>query len=142
VHLDKQIDIAAPPARVFAWLLPDRQARWDPSVVRAQRLPGERFERVVRAQGHRFESQAVVTDASDARRFAWRQVSGDFALHEGAFELEAVPGGTRVHLVADVEYPYQMPQIVTEEDLRREASQGADEALLRLKEILESGASA
>lgn len=139
MHLDKEITIAAPPSRVFAWLLPDRQARWDPSIVRAQAVGEARFERIVRTQGHRFETTAETVDVQDGRRFAWRQVQGDFARHAGAFLLEPIPGGTRVRLVADVEYPYQMPRLVREDDLKRELSEGADEALLRLKEILERG---
>lgn len=140
--LDKSILIHAPPERVFAWLAPARVSRWDPSVVRMEARaglrPGALFERVVRAQGHRFATQAEATDVDANRRFAWRQVAGDFAEHRGAFELEEVPEGTRLHLVADVEYPYRMPRLVKEDDLRRELSDGADEALLRLKELVES----
>lgn len=142
--LDKSILIHAPPERVFAWLAPGRASRWDPSVVRGQaRDPGSlssgaKFERVVRAQGHRFAMQAEATEVEPDRRFGWRQVEGDFAAHSGRFDLEPVPGGTLLHLLADVEYPYRMPQRVTEDELRRELSDSADEALLRLKEMLES----
>jgi uncharacterized protein YndB with AHSA1/START domain len=138
VHLSKSIDIAAPPERVFAWLQPGRQARWDPSLVRALALAGARFERVVRTQGHRFLSEAEATEVEADRRFAWRQVAGDFAEHRGAFDLEPVPGGTRLRVVEDVEYPYRMPSLVTEEDLRRELSASLDEALFNLKRLAES----
>jgi len=136
--VDKSIDIAAPPERVFAWLLPARQSRWDPSVERAVALSGARFERVLRAQGHRFASEAEATDVEEDRRFAWRQVAGDFAEHRGAFDLARVPGGTRLRLVADVEYPYRMPSLVREDDLRRELSDRLDEALFNLKALAEA----
>ena len=141
--LDKSILIHAPPSRVFAWLAPTRASRWDPGVVRGEArdgtlATGSTFDRVDRAQGHRFAMRAEATDVEPGRRFGWRQIEGDYAVHQGAFELEPVEGGTRLHLLADVEYPYRMPRLVTEDALRRELSDSADEALLRLKEMLES----
>jgi len=141
VHLDKSILIRAPPKAVFGWLAPHRQPAWDRRLVRATAIAGGHFDLVGRAFGHRFESHAVATRVDDARQFAWRQVVGDYEEHRGAFTLERVAQGTRVHLVADVEFPYVMPQVVTEAELRRVLSDGADDALLRLKDLVE-GASA
>lgn len=140
MHLDKSILIRAPPERVFGWLAPQRQPTWDRTLVRATALAGGRFDRVGRAFGHRFESRAVATRLEDAHAFAWRQEEGDYEEHRGAFTLERVPEGTRVHLVADVEFPYVMPEVVTEAELRRVLSDGADDALLRLKDLAERGA--
>lgn len=136
--LDKSIVIRAPPSAVYAWLAPERLALWDPRIVRATAVREGRFELVGRAVGHRFAARAAA-DAEDGRRFAWRQLAGDFERHGGEFTLEAVPDGTRLHLVEDVEYPYVMPEVVTEEALRSGESRAADEALLRLKELVERG---
>lgn len=137
VHLDKSIHIRAPPERVYRWLAPHRQPRWDPSLVRATPLHGRTFERVGRAFGHRFESHVEATTLEAARRFAWRQLEGDYAEHEGAYTLEPEVDGTRVHLVADVDYPYVMPEVITEAEIRRAVNAEADEALMRLKELVE-----
>lgn len=142
MHLDKSILIRADPQQVFAWLAPHRQPMWDRSLVRATAMAGGRFDLVGRAFGHRFASHAMATRVEDARAFAWRQLDGDYEEHQGAYELERVPGGTRLHLVADVEFPYVMPDVVTEAELARLLSNGADDALLTLKEMVERGRAA
>lgn len=142
VHLDKSIFIRADPERVFAWLAPHRQPSWDHSLVRATALADGRFDLVGRVFGHRFESHARATAVDEARTFAWQQVDGDYEEHRGAYTLEAVPEGTKLHLVADVEFPYVMPEVVEEAQLRRLVSEGADDALLTLKEMVERGRAA
>jgi len=137
MHLDKSIRIHAPPDVVLEWLAPHRQPRWDPGLVRATGFhDGRHFDRVGRAFGHRFGSHAEAT-AFDARHFAWRQIEGDYEEHRGVFILEAVGSGTELRMVADVEYPYVMPTVVTEADIHRALSGQADEALLRLKDLVE-----
>lgn len=135
--LDKSIVIEASPESVYPWLAPQRRPAWDKSVVRASPLEEGRFDLVLRALGHRFESHALA-DADPGHRFAWRQLAGDYEENRGAFTLEPVPGGTRLHLVADVEFPYVMPEVVTEAELRATLSREADDALLRLKELVEA----
>lgn len=142
VHLDKSIFIRAEPARVFAWLAPHRRPSWDRTLVRATALAGGRFDLVGRLLGHRFESHALATAIDEGRRFAWQQLEGDYEEHRGAYTLEAVPEGTNLHLVADVELPYVMPEVVEEDALRRQISEGADDALLTLKEMVEKGRAA
>ena len=142
MHLDKSILIRASPEQVFAWLAPHRQPKWDRSLVRATALAGGRFDHVGRALGHRFASHAEAVAVEAARRFAWRQLDGDYEEHRGAYELERVQGGTRLHLVADVEFPYVMPDVVTEAELARLLSEGADDALFALKELVERGRAA
>lgn len=139
MHLDKSIVIRAEPQQVYEWLAPHRQPAWDRSLVRATALAEGRFDLVGRALGYRFESHAEATRVEDARAFAWRQLDGDYEEHRGAYELESVPEGTRLHLVADVDFPYVMPAVVTEAELARLLSEGADDALLTLKEMVERG---
>lgn len=137
VHLDKSIHIRASPEEVFRWLAPHRQPAWDRSLVRATALLGRRFDLVGRAFDHRFETHAEATAFEASRRFAWRQLAGDYEEHRGYYELERSADGTRLHFVADVEFPYVMPRVVREAELRRLLSDGADDALLRLKEMVE-----
>lgn len=143
MHLDKSIFIRADPASVYAWLAPHRRPAWDRSLVRASPLHDDgRFDLVGRVLGHRFESHARAVDLREGRRFAWQQVAGDYEEHRGAYTLEPVRGGTNLHLVADVELPYVMPEVVAEDALRRQISDGADDALLTLKEMVERGRAA
>ena len=138
--LDKSILIHASPERVFAWLSPARQPAWDKSLVRAagaDLAQGARFGSVHRTVGCRFETMAQATDVETGRRFAWRQLAGDYAIHEGAYTLEAVPDGTLLHLRADVEMPYALPRLVTEDELRNDLSRQADDALFNLKALVE-----
>lgn len=145
MRLDKSILVHASPEQVYAWLSPSRMPRWDAGLLRlaarddGPMTAGGRFEAVRHAWGHRFEMEAEATALDPGRRFAWRQTRGDFEAHQGMYELEAVPEGTLVHLMADVEFPYVLPRLVTEDEVRRVLSGEADEALFNLKELAESG---
>ena len=146
--LDKSIVIHAPPERVFEWLSPARMPRWDHRLVRAAARPfgqplmsGAHFDRVSRELGIRFAMDAEAVAVEPGRVFAWRQSRGDFARHQGAFLLEAVAGGTRVHLMADVELPYVLPRMMAEADIERALSREADDALFNLKRLVEQSAS-
>lgn len=141
--LDKSIHVHAPPERVFAWLDPSRVPLWDRSVVRAAPRDvrplheGSVIDLVSRALGLRFESASEATRVEAGRVYAWRQLDGDFEEHSGAYSLEPEGDGTRVRLLADVELPFVLPRLATEEEVRRSLSRDADEALFRLKELCE-----
>lgn len=141
LFLDKSILIRAPPERVFDWLAPHRMAHWDASLVRASSdapfATGARIERVTRALGFRLASAATAVAVEPARVFAWQQVEGDYVRHRGSFVLEAVPGGTRVRLVEEVELPFVLPRLVTEDEVRAALSRAADAALYNLKDLAE-----
>ena len=143
--LDKSIHIHAAPDRVYAWLSPVRQPSWDKSLVRvAPRSTGPLhagsvFDRVSRALGHRFESATEAVEVEEGRRFGWRQIDGDFEEHRGWYFLEPEGDGTRVRLVADVEFPFVLPRLATETELRRSVSRAADDALFNLKALSEGG---
>lgn len=142
--IDKSILIHAPPEQVYAWLAPSRMARWDRTLLRASGhaplVPGARIERVGRALGFRMESAAEAVHVEPGRVLAWRQVTGDYVCHKGAFLLEAVPDGTRLRLFAEVELPFVLPRMVTEEEIRRGLSRDADDALFNLKDLAEGRA--
>lgn len=141
--LDKSIHVHAAPEQVFAWLAPSRMALWDLSVVRASPRDlspvheGSVIDLVSRALGLRFETAARATRVEEGRAFAWQQVDGDFERHAGAYTLEPEGDGTRVRLVADVELPFVLPRLATEAEVERSLSRDADEALFRLKEMVE-----
>lgn len=134
MRVDKSILIEAPPADVFRWLAPARRPAWDKSLVRAD--GGGGLHQVHRALGHRFETHAEARIEPD-REFAWAQTEGDYEEHAGAFLLESTPQGTRLHLRAEVEMPYVMPEVVTEAQIERALGRSFDEALFNLKELVE-----
>ena len=141
--LDKSIHVHASPERVFAWLDPSRVPLWDRSVVRAAPRDvrplheGSVVDVVSRALGLRFESATQATRVEEGRAYAWRQLDGDFEQHAGASTLEPEGDGTRVRLLADVELPFVLPRLATEAEVQRALSRDADEALFRLKELVE-----
>lgn len=147
LFIDKSILIRAPPEQVFLWLAPARMPRWDRSLQRASGASplacGSRIERVGRALGFRLESESETVELEPGRRFAWRQVVGDYARHSGAFTLEAADGGaTRLRLLAEIELPFVLPRMVTENEMRRALDHDVDDALLNLKELAERSRSA
>ena len=142
--LDKTILIHAPATRVFEWLDPSRMPLWDRSLVRAAPRDasplhaGSVIDLVSRALGLRFESATEATRVEDGRVYAWRQVDGDFEAHQGAYVLEPDGDGTRLRLLADVELPFVLPRLATEAEVQRALSRDADEALFRLKDLVEA----
>lgn len=54
------------------------------------------------------------------RRISLRQVHGDFAVNEGDWELDPVPGGTRVRYRARIEAPSYIPGWLARATLTRE----------------------
>lgn len=144
--LDKTIHIQATPQAVYAWLAPSRVPLWDPSIVRAAPRDaseplheGSVIDLVRRALGHRFETTSETTHLEEGHLYAWQQVEGDFEEHRGEWRLDAEGDGTRLHLIANVELPFVLPRLATEHEVQRTLSRDADEALFRLKELVEAG---
>ncbi|MES2915780.1 MAG: SRPBCC domain-containing protein [Pseudomonadota bacterium] len=102
-HLTTEIDIAAPPARVWD-VLTDLAAwpRWNPFIrqIEGSLIVGTKLTTRMHPTGGRpMTFRPVVTEVTPGVAFAWRgrlMVPGLFdGLHR--FRLEAIPGGTRLH---------------------------------------------
>lgn len=144
VYLDKSIEIRAPPERVFQFLTQVwRAPRWHPGLVRAISEDGKplhegsTFHAVEETAGLRLERESEAVEVAADRRVAWRLVDGDFARHEGAYELVPTAQGTRVRLKALIELPFILPRIVTHAELERALSVREDAALWKLKDTIE-----
>ena len=142
--LDKRIEVRAPALAVFEFLgHAERMPRWMPGEVRASQVtekrgPGAVVRHETEACGTRLSWDAVIEAWEPGKRLAWRQLHGDWARHEGAWELQ--PRGreaTVVRLRVDLELPHVLEREVTAEEALSEISRGLDEALLNLKEQLE-----
>lgn len=143
-RVDKRIEVQAPPLRVFEVLgHVERWPRWRPGELRAARLnerqgQGAMVHSETELCGTRLSMDAVLEEWVPGERLAWRQLEGDWARNEGAWELLAQgPDRTLVRLRADLELPHMLEVEVTEEEAAHELSRSLDEALLNLKELLE-----
>jgi hypothetical protein len=102
--LQTQIDIGAPPERVWS-VLTDfaRHPEWNPFIreIRGEVREGARLHVVLGPpDGKPMTFTPVVTAAEPNRRFAWRGtlLAGWLFTGEHAFRLEGLPGGgTRFH---------------------------------------------
>jgi uncharacterized membrane protein len=141
--LDKRIEVHAPPAAVFEFLSHvERWPRWKPGEVRAARLGEKQGKGAVvhhesEACGTRLSWDAVIEDWIPGKRLAWKQLKGDWARNEGAWELRTKGQATEVRLRADLALPHTLDSEVTEEEADFLLSHSLDEALLNLKEQLE-----
>lgn len=145
VVLDKTIDIRTPPDRVWHALTRISHApSWSPGLVRATARdgrdeigPGVVYHTVREDLGLHLESEQEAVVAEPPRRLAWRQRAGDFARHEGRYDLAPAAGGTRLRLRVLLELPFVLPRLITEEAIRRHYSSRFDAALITLKRQLE-----
>lgn len=143
VLLDKTIEVAAAPSRVFA-LLADaaRAPRWQPWTLAAATADGRplrdgsRLRMVHEALGMRF-AWTGIAEVEEGRRVAFRKTSGDFAAMDGAWEVEPAGAGARVHLRLHVALPFVLPRFVTEAEATHELSGALDAAMFSLKDVLE-----
>lgn len=147
VNLRKQIEILAPPHRVFELLAhPEEAPRWEPGLREARLDPdgplqeGRGFTAVTEAFGGSYTWRAVATRVDPARTLAWHMVEGEFERHDARFQLEPTARGTRLHLAMDVEPPFVLPEFRTQEEVEEELSRRYDRALLNLKDLLEDAA--
>lgn len=148
VVLDKTIVIHAPPSRVFDLVTRVASApAWWPGLVRAgladphaRLAPGVAFTTVREDLGMRLESSHVTTALDAPRRFSWRQRDGDFQRFTGTFEVSPDASGARVRLRVELELPFVLPRLTTEDEIHAHYSRRLDLALYNLKDAAEIGA--
>jgi len=143
VRWDKSIHIQAPPETVYAWLSPERAAAWNPRIVRAETTTPASVHRTERLRGHRFEATYALTAQEPGHHLAWRQDRGDYARAEEDFTLTVTPdGATTLRWRITHDYAHVLPFFATDDELRREESRAADDALYNLKSLAERTARA
>lgn len=135
----RTIDIARPPADVFAFLTDlDNLARWQPT-IRDVRWEGElgegsEFEETRELLGRRARSRLEVTAFEAPREFSIRVVEGPVPLTVRHL-LEPVNGGTRLTLEAEGE-PGGLMRLAAPL-AERAAARQAGQDLERLKRLIE-----
>lgn len=107
-HTMASVDIAAPPAAVFPWLIePERLARWMGGFVSAEAITdgptrvGSRSRDVIEADGRRMVLETEVTELVADRRLAVH-LRYDGGENDDRYDLEPVDGGTRLTYVSDI----------------------------------------
>ena len=124
----------APPRRVFDALRPGLALAPGPP----QR--GARFLHVMDALGVRWEATTVLDRAEPGRALEFHQLAGDYADFRGRYELAEAPEGTSVRVRVEMDLPYVLPRLTTEEEIRRTWSKALDAMLFALKSRLEGKA--
>ena len=101
-RIESRIEIGAPPATVFPWLVePDRLARWISGFVGSEPIGspevrvGSRSRDIIDAEGRRIEVETEIVEVRPGERLAVRITSpaGGFDQSD-SYDLSARDGGT------------------------------------------------
>lgn len=139
----KEIVVARPPMQVFAALVEPRQrAAWSTTFLE-EPLPqgaavqvGTRIRATRRGSTSGSRYELTVTALDPGRRLAMALARNGKRVAHGAFELEPVPGGTRVRSVSELELSGL--QRVMEPVLAQAAAKEMESELASLKRHVES----
>jgi uncharacterized protein YndB with AHSA1/START domain len=144
MHVQRSIEIAAPPAKVWPLLVePDDVMRWYPT-LRTFRYVGD-----MRGQGAHIYAEEqgaglmkldfVVTEWTRDRAIALHMTKGTgVAGYEQRWTLEPTPAGTQFTFSEDVELPYGVPGRVIGRFVRRTSERHVEEMLGKLKALTEA----
>ena len=107
-HIESRVEIDAPPATVFPWLVdPDRLARWISGFIGSEPigsgevLVGARSRDTIEAEGRRFEVETEIVELRPDKRLAFRITSADHDQID-SYDLDARDGGTELTYRSDM----------------------------------------
>jgi uncharacterized protein YndB with AHSA1/START domain len=141
--VEHTVEIARPPAEVFAWLTdPENLRSWQETLVELRQVSngpigvGTRLVEVRSFLGKRVESELEVTAYEPDRRLDLRTVSGPISF-EVSHTLDATPGGTRLHVEGEAERGgrFRLADALVARQARRQFRADFE----RLKQLLEAG---
>jgi uncharacterized protein YndB with AHSA1/START domain len=142
--VEHMVEIARPPADVFAWLTePERVSRWQDTLAELRQISegsvgeGTRLLEIRTYLGKRIESEVEVTAYEPERQFDLRTVSGPLPFHV-SHTLEPTDGGTRLHArgVAEPGGLFRIADALVARQAKRQFRADFE----RLKELIEAGA--
>jgi uncharacterized protein YndB with AHSA1/START domain len=138
------VEIAAPPAVVFPWLVGSAgRLRWMGALVESEALDegrpqvGSRFRDVFENLGQRIELEAELVELDPPRALAVHLVA-DALEATSRSRLEATEGGSRLTATIETTYKARGARLVAPIVSRRAQRQLEDD-LARLKELVERG---
>ncbi|MGH3022490.1 MAG: SRPBCC family protein [Gaiellaceae bacterium] len=137
------MEIAAPPAAVFAWLADsERRLEWMGALVESEPLTdgppavGSRYRDVFEDHGQRVELEAELLELEPAHRLRTGIVARGFE-STSTQELEETGAGTRLTTVVETVYTMRLARVFGSL-VTRHAQKQLEADLARLKELVES----
>ena len=144
MHVQRSIEIAAPPAKVWPLLVePDDVMRWYPTLRTfryVEGTPGKGAHIYAEEQGAGLmKLDFVVTEWQTDRAIALHMTKGTgVAGYEQRWVLDPTPEGTRFTFSEDVELPYGVLGRVIGRFVRRTSEGHVEEMLGKLKTLAEA----
>ncbi|MBI4392772.1 MAG: SRPBCC family protein [Euryarchaeota archaeon] len=123
----------------------DFMPRWMPGALKCASIDatqtglGARYHNESEVCGTLVSWDLEVSEWKPHKRLGWVQASGGFQRYSGSYDLSPTKDATLIRLRLDFELPGVMDRLVTENQAVREYNRELDDALLNLKDFLESG---
>lgn len=142
-RIEKAIEIAAPPEKVWSMLYWDRIPEWLDGIKEAEYTSEEKD--VVGATAHvvgetagiRVEFDIEITEYLEFEGATWRSTAGNFTAI-GLTTLKPTEAGTELTLVMDYDLPYSiLGRIIDKLLVSRDMDSGFERGLEKLKNMLE-----
>ena len=141
--IEKSIDIAAPPEKIWSMIYWDKMPQWLDIIKKAE-FTSKYKDRIGatahvngEAGGTKAEWDAETTEWTENKRFAWRTTAGTFTGF-GFTTLTPIKNGTNVAIVMDYDLPYSfLGKLVDKLRVSKEMNKGFDRGMEKLKEIAE-----
>ena len=107
-RIESRVEIGAPPATVFPWLVdPDRLSRWISGFIGSEPIGsgevrvGSRSRDIIEAEGRRIEVETEIVEVRPGERLAVRITSSDHDQFD-SYDLDARDGGTELTYRSDM----------------------------------------
>ena len=105
---ESRVEIGAPPATVFPWLVePDRLSRWISGFIGSEPIGsgevrvGSRSHDTIEAEGRRFEVETEIVELEPGKRVAFR-ITSDSHDQTDSYALDARDGATELTYRSDM----------------------------------------
>ena len=145
MRIQRSMETSALPQAVWPYLVePEKIMRWFTLLesfvfTSEQRGVGATFHYEERSAGRLMKLDYRVTEWVENRRFAFTMASGPLVKDDQAWQIEAVPAGSRVTLEEDVELSGGMfGRMLLALGVGRSIGRHLEQMLARLKELVEA----
>jgi uncharacterized membrane protein len=141
IHIDKDLFIAAPPDKVFAfWQRQENFPQFMRNVLEVTPLGDDRWHwKVIGPLGTVVEWDAQTAECEPGRCLAWHSTSDSVVEHEGRVEFEPEGEGTRLHVAMNYAPAGGVAGHAVARLFGKDAKTEMDEDLQRMKSFLETG---
>ena len=146
MRVEKSIEIAAPPEKIWPFLIePEKILKWCITLEKFEYTGEQRsgvgtpFYFEEKAAGRLMKLDFTVTEWVENEKIAFSKTSGNFVKgYEQRWTVEATPSGSRFIFVEDVELPYGVIGKFMGLFARRGSEAAVKEMLAKLKSLAEA----